>query len=190
MTGKAPLGEEMQRVQGTAFGDACLRLKERESGRCGPWFGARQRAGTAGLRAGQWEEGRRGRPWDAPGKHRACAEGWQGERKGTPGPCPGAVTSLTNLLCAFRPGSTPWGSSAFPACTGWPAKCPASSPRRSSRCWWASLRVSAERPWAPWEQHVLKAFGPALLFRFLVSEVSAKESTAQSATSPWEQGKG
>lgn len=28
MTGKAPLGEEMQWVRGAAFGDACLRLKE------------------------------------------------------------------------------------------------------------------------------------------------------------------
>ena len=59
-----------------------------------------------------------------------------------------ALTSLSeSCMLRFRPGNTPWGSSAFPVFKGWLKMFPTSLPKKYRRRLWESLQVREELSW-------------------------------------------
>ena len=71
-----------------------------------------------------------------------------------------ALTSLSeSCMLHFRPGNTPWGSSAFPVSNGWLKMFPISLPKKYRKHLWASLQVREELSWrTSWRAKQL--FGP------------------------------
>lgn len=59
-----------------------------------------------------------------------------------------ALTPLSeSCMLHFRPGNTPWGSSAFPVFKVWLKRFPTSLPKKYRRHLWESLQVREELPW-------------------------------------------
>lgn len=74
---------------------------------------------------------------------------WAGRERGKVilTPCFVALTSLRVLFVDFRPGNTPWGSSAFPVSRRWQKMFPTTLPKKYRRDLWESLQVREKKSW-------------------------------------------
>lgn len=75
-----------------------------------------------------------------------------------------ALTSLSeSCMLHFRPGNTPWGSSAFPVFNAWLKMFPTSLPKKYRRHLWESLQVREELSWrTSWRAKQLFGLLPGL----------------------------